>query len=128
MTSHLLDHPQFYLTAAQSCPYIEGEQERKVFTYLVGDDAPRLNNLLSNGGFRRSQTIAYRPACVGCRACLSVRVVVPQFAYSKNQSRILKRNKDLIGIVKQPIATSEQYALFQRYLVSRHDDGGIWSI
>nr|WP_321444863.1 arginyltransferase [uncultured Cohaesibacter sp.] len=125
MTRHLIDQPQFYLTAPQACPYLEGEHERKIFTYLVGDDAPHLNDLLSVGGFRRSQTIAYRPACEGCQACLSVRVVVPQFRFSRNQTRILKRNADLIGSIKPAEATSEQYALFQRYLQSRHGDGGM---
>ena len=39
MTSQFLDHPQFYLTAPQCCPYLEDEMERKIFTYLVGEDA-----------------------------------------------------------------------------------------
>ena len=125
MTRHLLDQPQFYLTAPQTCPYLDGEHERKIFTYLVGEDASRLNNLLSVGGFRRSQTIAYRPACETCQACLSVRVVVPHYRFSRNQNRILKRNADLIGQVVPAEATSEQYALFQRYLQSRHGDGGM---
>ena len=125
MTSQFPDHPQFYLTAPQDCPYLEGEKERKIFTYLVGDDSDHLNNLLSIGGFRRSQTIAYRPACEGCNACISVRVVVPQFTFSRNQSKVMKRNSDLIAIVKPPVATSEQYVLFQRYLLARHGDGGM---
>ncbi|WP_319531398.1 arginyltransferase [uncultured Cohaesibacter sp.] len=125
MTSHLLDHPQFYLTAPQSCPYLEGEMERKVFTYLVGPDAARLNNILSLGGFRRSQTIAYRPACERCRSCLSVRVIAPLFSPSRNQSRVMKRNSDLIARVGPPVATGEQYELFSRYLHSRHSEGGM---
>ncbi|SNY93074.1 arginine-tRNA-protein transferase [Cohaesibacter sp. ES.047] len=125
MTSHLLEHPQFYLTAPQTCPYLEGEMERKVFTYLVGEEAARLNNILSLGGFRRSQTIAYRPACERCRACLSVRVLAPLFSPTRNQTRVLKRNRDLIARVGPPVATSEQYELFSRYLNSRHEDGGM---
>jgi len=68
MTYHQRDNPQFYLTAPASCPYIEGQVERKVFTHLVGERAAELNDVLSEGGFRRSQNIAYRPACEGCRA------------------------------------------------------------
>ena len=33
-----------------------------MFTHLVGERAPELNDLLTHGGFRRSQSIAYRPA------------------------------------------------------------------
>ena len=125
MTRHALENPQFYLTSPQDCPYLDDRQERKIFTYLVGAEAKTLNDLLSVGGFRRSQTIAYRPACADCNACKSVRVLVPQFEFSKNQRKILKRNSDLVRIVKPALATSEQYALFHRYLRSRHDDGGM---
>lgn len=125
MTNHTLDNPQFYLTAPQPCPYLEGMEERKVFTYLVGEQANHLNNMLSQGGFRRSQTIAYRPACENCKACLSVRVVVPLYDFSKNQRRILRKNRDLVAEVCPPVISSEQYDLFQRYLQARHDDGGM---
>ena len=68
MTQHSRDTPQFYLTAPSPCPYLAGKEERKVFTHLVGERAGELNNILTQGGFRRSQSIAYRPACEGCRA------------------------------------------------------------
>ncbi len=79
VTQHSRDTPQFYLTAPSPCPYLAGKEERKVFTHLVGDRAPGLNDLLTHGGFRRSQSIAYRPACETCRACVSVRVVAEDF-------------------------------------------------
>ena len=50
-----------------------------MFTHIVGKRARDLNEILTQGGFRRSQTIAYRPACESCRACVSVRVVVDEF-------------------------------------------------
>ena len=71
--------PQFFITAPAPCPYLAGRLERKVFTHLVGQEARTLNTQLSRGGFRRSQNIAYRPACDGCSACVSVRTPVKQF-------------------------------------------------
>ena len=56
-----------------------------------------LNDILTQGGFRRCQTIAYRPACETCRACVSVRVVVDDFEPSRNMRRIAERNTDLVG-------------------------------
>jgi arginyl-tRNA--protein-N-Asp/Glu arginylyltransferase len=79
VTQHSRDTPQFYLTAPSPCPYLPGRHERKVFTHLVGDKAGDLNDLLTHGGFRRSQSIAYRPACDQCRACVSVRVIANEF-------------------------------------------------
>ncbi|MFE1602831.1 arginyltransferase [Methylobacterium sp. ID0610] len=125
MTSHPRDAPQFYLTAPSPCPYLPGQQERKVFTHLVGRRARDLNEILTQGGFRRSQTIAYRPACETCRACVSVRVVVNDFAPSASQRRIMRRNNDLVGQPQPNRPASEQYALFRRYLDARHGDGGM---
>ena len=125
MTSHPRDTPQFYLTAPSPCPYLLGKEERKVFTHIVGKRARELNEILTQGGFRRSQTIAYRPACEACRACISVRVVVDEFAPSPNMRRVLRQNEDLVGSAAPNRPSSDQYSLFRRYLDSRHADGGM---
>lgn len=125
MTTQPRDAPQFYLTAPSACPYLPGQEERKVFTHLVGKRAPEINDILTQGGFRRSQTIAYRPACESCRACVSVRVVVDDFSPDRGFRRILRRNSDLVGSFGEPIPTSEQYSLFRRYLDARHSEGGM---
>jgi leucyl-tRNA---protein transferase len=119
------DTPQFYLTAPSPCPYLPGKEERKVFTHLVGERAGELNDLLTHGGFRRSQSIAYRPACEMCRACVSVRVPVEEFRPTRNMRRVLDRNSDLIGEMRASVPTSEQYSVFRAYLDSRHHDGGM---
>ena len=125
MTRHSRDTPQFYLTAPSPCPYLSGQEERKVFTHLVGERAAELNDLLTHGGFRRSQSIAYRPACETCRACVSVRVVVEEFRPSRSMRRVLDRNTDLVGEMRVPMPSSEQYSVFRAYLDSRHRDGGM---
>mgnify|MGYP001765728893 CR=1 FL=1 len=125
MTQHPVDAPQFYLTAPAKCPYLADRQERKVFTHLVGIRAPGLNDVLTQGGFRRSQNIAYRPACDGCRACVSVRIRVDEFLSTKSFRRNLRINQDLIGVEQGALPTSEQYSLFRRYLDARHSDGGM---
>ena len=89
MSREARDAPQFYLTAPSACPYLPGQQERKIFTHLVGKRAAGLNDLLTQTGFRRSQTIAYRPACESCRACVSVRVLVDDFRPSDSQRRTI---------------------------------------
>jgi leucyl-tRNA---protein transferase len=125
VTRHSRDTPQFYLTAPSPCPYLVGKEERKVFTHLVGDRASELNDLLTHGGFRRSQSIAYRPACETCRACVSVRVVVEDFQPSRGMRRVLDRNSDVVGEMRVSVPTSEQYSVFRGYLDSRHRDGGM---
>lgn len=117
--------PRFFVTSPAPCPYLAGRTERKVFTELKGPHADHLNEALGRIGFRRSQTVAYRPSCVDCQACVSVRVVTSEFAPSKAQKRILKRNRDLVINECRPWATPEQFELLRSYLAKRHPEGGM---
>jgi len=125
MTHHSTDTPQFFLTAPSPCPYLPGQMERKVFTHLVGGRASTLNEVLTQGGFRRSQNIAYRPACETCKACISVRVPVERFRMTKSFRRVMDSNRDVIGTRVEAAPTSEQYSLFRGYLDARHAEGGM---
>ncbi|MDG1707661.1 MAG: hypothetical protein P8H03_02815, partial [Emcibacteraceae bacterium] len=140
MTDQSAHFPKFYVTAPSPCPYLEGETERKIFTELVApplaydketilshdspessrEEAENLHHSLALIGFRRSQDIAYRPACQDCHECKSVRLPVVLFEPSKSQKRILNKNKDLNISVRPNIATAEQYNLLKKYISSRH--------
>ena len=117
--------PQFYVTAPQPCPYLEGRMERKLFTALQGEHAQRLNDTLSKQGFRRSQNVLYRPSCSECSACLSARIRVADFVPSRTQRRVMKRAAHLRRNATSPWATEDQFLLFRRYLDARHADGGM---
>lgn len=125
MTEHTPETTQLFLTAAMPCPYLPGKQERKLFTHLTGRRASSLHHILSENGFRRSQNLIYRPACEGCNACQSVRIVAGEFAASGRFRRVLRNNNDISVEVCSTTATTEQYDLFKRYLESRHADGGM---
>lgn len=117
--------PQFYVTAPQPCPYLEGRMERKLFTALQGEQAQRLNDTLSKQGFRRSQNVLYRPSCAECSACISARIRVADFTPSRTQKRIMKAASHLRRNATSPWATEDQFTLFRRYLDARHADGGM---
>ena len=117
--------PEFYVTAPQACPYLPGRLERKLFTHLTHDKPPALVDNLLKGGFRRSQNIAYMPYCEGCQACVSVRVVVGEFAANRSLRRVIDANHDLVPRRQQATPTSEQYSLFRAYIDARHASGGM---
>lgn len=125
MNTQATPSPQFYLTAPATCPYLPNQMERKVFTHLVGPRASEMNDLLTQGGFRRSQNIAYRPACENCRACVSVRILTEQFQPTKSMRRVLSINRDFVATVHAAEPSTEQFSLFRRYLDHRHQSGGM---
>jgi arginine-tRNA-protein transferase len=96
-----------------------------VFTELSGTHAAELNDALGRIGFRRSQGVAYRPSCIDCSACISVRVVTGEFQPSGTQRRMIRRHSDLEVTACKPWTTEEQYDLLRRYLRARHPNGGM---
>ena len=116
---------RFFLTAPTPCPYLPGRDERKVFAHLPLTEGPQVNDALTQVGFRRSQNIAYRPACDGCDACVSVRLPVGDYVFSKSERRSVQRNGDLRRHIVEAEATLEQFELLRRYLGARHAEGGM---
>ncbi len=117
--------PRFFVTSPSPCPYLPGRQERKVFTELSGPHASELNDALGRIGFRRSQSVAYRPSCAGCAACVSVRVVTRQFQPTGSKRKLMRRHADLDVAACRPWATDEQFQLLRDYLAARHPSGGM---
>jgi arginyl-tRNA--protein-N-Asp/Glu arginylyltransferase len=117
--------PKFFVTNPAPCPYLPGKVERKVFTELTGRHASDLNEALGRIGFRRSQSVAYRPSCIDCSACVSVRVLADEFRPNATQRKIMRRHSDLEASACRPWTTEEQYDLLRGYLKSRHPVGGM---
>lgn len=148
MTDQSAYFPKFYVTAPAPCPYIEGNIERKIFAELSPQPmaydkqailehqgpeydrlkAEELHHSLAFVGFRRSQDIAYRPACEGCHECKSVRIPTILFTMSRSQKRIFNKNSDITFEIKPNIATTEQFELLEKYINHRHATGGMAGI
>lgn len=126
MTQHFPTRQlRFFLTAPSPCPYLPERFERKVFAHLPLSDGAVVNDSLTQVGFRRSQNIAYRPACEACSACVSARIPAADYVFSRSERKILARNADLEGSLVEAEATMEQFDLLRRYLLARHADGGM---
>jgi arginine-tRNA-protein transferase len=116
---------RFFLTAPSPCPYLPERFERKVFAHLPLSDGASVNDSLTQVGFRRSQNIAYRPACEACTACVSARIPAADYIFSRSERKAIARNEDLERNLVVAEATMEQFDLLRRYLLTRHADGGM---
>lgn len=117
---------KLFATHPHPCSYLKGEEATTVFIDPDAKIDQSLYSQLSQLGFRRSGAHLYRPQCSQCRACISCRIPVNEFTPDRSQTRCIKRNQDLsIAFVTQ-INADEHYALYERYINTRHRDGDMY--
>ncbi len=112
--------------STQNCSYLAGQQSRNIFVDPNIEMDQSLLDTLNLNGFRRSGKLLYRPNCSSCNACKAARVLCDNFKLSKSQKRIVKRNQDLQLSVAMAEDHPEYYALYERYINMRHQDGEMY--
>ncbi|MEO6172973.1 MAG: arginyltransferase, partial [Arenimonas sp.] len=106
---------RIFQTADHECGYWRDRLARDLV--LDPEDA-RLPSMYGQAlmlGFRRSGSHIYRPNCVGCSACVPVRVPCFKFEANRNQRRCMQRNTDLEISVTPAHRSDEVFDLYQRY-------------
>ena len=119
-----LQELRLFLTTEHSCSYLPERMARNLVADPESTDHD-LSSQLAELGFRRSGSYIYRPHCVGCNACLSLRIPTKTFQPNRSQQRTLKKNQDLHIRPVPPGFHQEHYRLFMRYLKARHHHGGM---
>jgi leucyl-tRNA---protein transferase len=113
-----------YITGEHACSYIPGLSARTLFVDPLHRVDANTCGLLLERGFRRSGAHIYRPACSGCRRCVSLRIPVREFAPNRSQRRTWRQNaRDLVRTSRPAVFDPEHYRLYQAYLQSRHPEG-----
>ncbi len=109
----------------ESCSYLPNHVSRNVYADPFRTPTMDMYDLLIQKGFRRSGHHIYRPHCVTCEQCVSVRIPVKDFHPKRNQRRAIKNNSDLHIDVAQARYTDEYFSLYERYLNTRHRNSGM---
>lgn len=124
--SKALSSIRLFRTTPHPCSYKSGLAASTVFVDpdLVIDK--NLNSKLSELGYRRSGGHLYRPDCETCSACQSCRIPVMQFAARRRHRKTWNYNQDLKVEICTDLAGDAEFALYQRYIDSRHDDGDMY--
>ena len=113
------------ITKSFPCNYLPEQEERLLVAVDTSLHDSEHYAWLMQQGFRRSGNDIYRPHCIGCQACQSLRVLVNEFMPSKSQQRLLKRNQSLTIVLSQEVK-SNYYPLYELYINTIHRDGSMF--
>jgi arginyl-tRNA--protein-N-Asp/Glu arginylyltransferase len=113
-----------YRGAEHSCPYLPGRTALSAFVDPALDLSPEIFARLLEQGFRRSGPHVYRPMCPDCTACRAVRIPVAAFRRRRSQRRAWEGSSQGLEVTARPASwDAHHFALYQRYLATRHPDG-----
>ncbi len=115
----------FYASSPESCGYLPGRKSISAFANPYMDMDMDTYNELIQFGFRRSGGYLYRPHCPNCNECISLRILVDDYRFSRSDRRTLKRNEDISVHVADNQFREEHYELYRRYINHRHAGGSM---
>ena len=122
----ILSTLKVFATHPHACSYLPEQQATTLFIDPAAPMDSTTYSQLSEMGFRRSGPHLYRPHCSRCNSCVPARIPVERFQPNRRQRRILKRNADLMVIDRTVLHGDEYYALYAKYIESRHRDGDMY--
>jgi arginine-tRNA-protein transferase len=117
---------KLFSTAPHPCSYLEGQEASTLFLDPAVTIDQATYSYLCELGYRRSGNFVYKPNCANCDACISVRLPVNDYLFSRSEKRILKKNHDLRVEKAEHIFTTDCYKLYASYICQRHIDGDMY--
>jgi len=115
----------FYATPEHDCSYLDDKQAITLFADPHAELDNHIYSTLSQYGFRRSGKHIYRPSCPTCSACIPIRIPVNEFKAKRIHKRTWKANQDLEVTILSAEFHQEHHQLYNKYIQSRHPDGGM---
>ena len=98
----------------RDCSYFEDQKSDMRYRFLNSCSIEEYQKKLERG-WRRFGKIHFVPECKSCTKCVSMRIDVKNFQFSKSQKRVLNKNKDTKVFIRPPTVTKEHMDLYHKY-------------
>ncbi|MDH5492843.1 MAG: hypothetical protein OEY14_12895, partial [Myxococcales bacterium] len=104
----------------EPCPYLDGREARMPLRLPLGTLTRAQADLRFAAGDRRHGVLLYRTRCVGCAACVPLRVPIASFEPSRSMRRVLRRGDALLECsIAEPVADQSRLALYEEHKTRR---------
>jgi arginine-tRNA-protein transferase len=117
-----VEHARFP-TPEHPCAYLQG-RPAMLEVRLLTDVSPEETEHLVERGWRRFGPEYFRPICLGCQECVSLRVPVGEFRFTKSQRRVVRKCHDIAVEIGTPRADADRVALYRKWHAAREQACG----
>lgn len=105
------------------CSYLENHSQTMHYKMIENCNTQQCQEMIERG-FRRFGKMYFRPICIDCNECQSIKVDVENFTFSKSMRRVIKKASHIRSFVGQPTLTQEHLSLFAKYHQYMRDKKG----
>ena len=102
------------------CSYIKDKEQTTHYKVIENCSAQNCQDLIERG-FRRFGKMYFRPICVDCQECQSIKIDVENFIFSKSQKRIINKASHFKSYVQTPTLSQAHLDLFEKYHLHMKD-------
>ena len=114
-----------FLEENRSCSYFEDRISDIRYRYIYSCSASGYQDMLERG-WRRFGRMHFVPECKTCNKCVSMRIDVANYKFSKSEKRVIAKNKDTKLYIRPPSLTMEHLNLYDKYHRFMNDKKGVY--
>ena len=110
----LIDDEIEFVENSRECSYFDNEISDIRYRYIKNCSVDDYQNMLEHG-WRRFGRMHFVPECKSCTKCISIRIDVANYKFSKSEKRVLAKNKDTKVFIQPPSISVDHLALYDKY-------------
>ncbi len=103
-----------FSTLDTECSYLKERKTRMAYQYIE-NASMELNQALVERGWRRFGNYYSRPQCQGCVECLSLRIDVEKYHFSRSAKRTFKKAEGISYVIQTPTMSTQHLELYDKY-------------
>lgn len=115
----LIDDEIEFVENSRECSYFDDEISDIRYRYIKNCSVEDYQNMLEHG-WRRFGRMHFVPECKSCTKCISMRIDVANYKFSKSEKRVLAKNKDTKVFIQPPSISIDHLNLYDKYHMYMH--------
>lgn len=111
---HILNKDIEFVEEQRDCSYFDDEISDIRYRYMYDCSVEQYQAMLERG-WRRFGKMHFVPECKWCTKCISMRIDVKNYEFTKSEKRVINKNKDTKLYLRTPSMTLEHLNLYDKY-------------